>query len=252
MLAYREAGMTPHERALVTELFDRLSPLENNRRDPDAERLIAEGVARAPNAVYALVQTVLLQDEALKEAQRRLGEAPEPGDGFLDPLRRQSADRGSVPSVPAASKWNNGGAISRFAEQPGAPNADARQTQGYAPQASGQGSSFLGTAAAAALGFVGGNLLFGALRNMGGGSSSAFASPSGGTSDQRGPWSDASQGELARDAGLNDIGNDRDAGRSVGLFGGGNDDNAPDANDDDSFDSDDGFDGGGDSGMSDA
>ena len=78
--------MTPHERALVTELFDRLATLENTRRDPEAERLIADGVRRAPNAIYGLVQTVLLQDEALKQAEARLRDAGVVGSegGFLD------------------------------------------------------------------------------------------------------------------------------------------------------------------------
>lgn len=47
--------MTPQERQLVTELFDRLAQLENNPRDPDAEDLIAELWDKAPNASYALV-----------------------------------------------------------------------------------------------------------------------------------------------------------------------------------------------------
>jgi uncharacterized protein len=66
--------MTPQESELVKALFDRLSQLETAQRDPEAERLIAQGLARAPNAVYALVQTVLLQDEALKRANARIEE----------------------------------------------------------------------------------------------------------------------------------------------------------------------------------
>ena len=54
--------MTPEERSLVTELFDRLATLEDSRRDPDAERLIQDGLRQAPNATYALVQTALVQD----------------------------------------------------------------------------------------------------------------------------------------------------------------------------------------------
>jgi hypothetical protein len=46
--------MTPQEQELVNELFDRLAKLESNPRDPDAERLIADGLRRAPHAVYAL------------------------------------------------------------------------------------------------------------------------------------------------------------------------------------------------------
>ncbi|MFZ0125784.1 MAG: DUF2076 family protein, partial [Xanthobacteraceae bacterium] len=37
--------MTPQERELVTALFDRLAALESNQRDPEAERLIAQGSA---------------------------------------------------------------------------------------------------------------------------------------------------------------------------------------------------------------
>ena len=58
--------MTPQEQELVNELLDRLAELEGNPRDSDAERLIADGLRRAPHAVYALVQTALVQDEALK------------------------------------------------------------------------------------------------------------------------------------------------------------------------------------------
>ena len=66
--------MTPQEQELVNELFDRLAKLESSSRDPNAERLIADGLGRAPHAVYALVQTALVQDEALKRANARIEE----------------------------------------------------------------------------------------------------------------------------------------------------------------------------------
>ena len=66
--------MTPQERQLIDDLFDRLSRLENSPRDPDAQAAIAQGLRTAPNAVYALVQTVLVQDEALKRAHERIQE----------------------------------------------------------------------------------------------------------------------------------------------------------------------------------
>src|SRR3974377_1980675 len=104
--------MTPQERELVDELFDRLAKLESTPRDGDAERAIIEGLRRAPNATYALVQTALVQDEALKRAdariralEARLGEdgAPQQG-GFLDSMRdallgRRDPPRGPVPPV---------------------------------------------------------------------------------------------------------------------------------------------------------
>jgi hypothetical protein len=58
--------MTPQERQLVEDLCDRLAQLEKAPRDGEAERVIAEGLRRAPNAIYPMVQTVLVQDEALK------------------------------------------------------------------------------------------------------------------------------------------------------------------------------------------
>jgi len=66
--------MTPEERNLIIDLFDRLATLEDAQRDPDAERLIRDGLRQAPNAPYALVQTVLVQDEALKRADERIRE----------------------------------------------------------------------------------------------------------------------------------------------------------------------------------
>ncbi len=64
--------MTPTERSLVMDLFDRLAAAENAERDPEAERVISDGLRRAPNAVYALVQTTLVQDEALRRADAHI------------------------------------------------------------------------------------------------------------------------------------------------------------------------------------
>ena len=107
--------MTPQEQELVKELFDRLAQLESNPRDPSAERLIADGLRDAPHAVYALVQTALVQDEALKRANARIeelqaqigGEERQHG-GFLDSVRDavlgRREPRGSVPSVHSQSQ----------------------------------------------------------------------------------------------------------------------------------------------------
>src|SRR5689334_12417968 len=103
--------MTPQERQMMAQLFDRLATLENSPRDPDAEAMIREGFRRAPNAAYALTQTVLLQDEALKAANARIqqyeGGAPQEPErprGFLDSMRDslfgRAQPRRSVPRVP--------------------------------------------------------------------------------------------------------------------------------------------------------
>src|SRR5262249_30712614 len=119
--------MTPEERNLVIELFDRLATLEDAQRDPEAERLIKDGLRQAPNALYALVQTVLVQDEALKRADARIGEleggaeaetAPRDNSflgGVRESLFGRREGRGSVPSVRPAetapgmsSAWRTG------------------------------------------------------------------------------------------------------------------------------------------------
>ena len=84
--------MTPQDRELVAELFDRLASLESAPRDPEAEQVIAEGLRRAPHALYPLVQTVLLQDEALKAADARIRD----NDG------KQPIDKPVVKDGPAA------------------------------------------------------------------------------------------------------------------------------------------------------
>jgi len=187
--------MTPQERQLVDELFDRLAQLESAPRDAQAERAIAEGLARAPNAIYPLVQTVLVQDEALKRADARIREltgedANAPAGGFLDSMRQAFTGRGSATSVPSVRsiapdpRWNSGNALAATAPAPG--------------------GSFLGTAAASAAGVICGALLLNSISSMfGHHGGSAFAALPPGNS----PWDTSAAGsDLARDAGFNDIG----------------------------------------------
>ncbi|RQH06689.1 DUF2076 domain-containing protein [Bradyrhizobium sp. RP6] len=229
--------MTPQERQLVDDLFDRLSKLENAPRDPDAVAAISDGLRKAPGAVYALVQTTLLQDEALKRAHDRIqqleaAQAPEPAQsgGFLDTMRDTlfggSPSRGSVPNVPPREQrpvWNTGQAMQQTQPGYGQPPYGQAYGQGPgpgygAPPVGGGGGSFLGTAAAAAAGVVGGSLLLSSIRGMMGGShQQAFGDTT--IIEERGggaggsPWggSDQSGGSLSRDAGLNDIGSNRDS-----------------------------------------
>jgi uncharacterized protein len=254
--------MTPEERNLVSELFDRLATLEDAPRDPDAERLIRDGLRQAPNAPYALVQTVLVQDEALKRADARMRElesaAPsdaEPRDtsflgGMRDSLFGKREGRGSVPSVRPADAaamspaWQTG-----TQPQPmPAPQPMPGMAAG-APMPS--GGSFLGNAAAAAAGVIGGSMLLSGIRSMMGsphGAQAAALDPASGTSGAS-PWGGSGSGELSREAGLNDIGRaapsaDNSAGRGYGALDDSGTDDAQGDQGGDDFD-DDGFDDGG-------
>jgi hypothetical protein len=274
--------MTPQERQLVDELFDRLSQVESAPRDPDASNAIAQGSRKAPNAVYALVQTVLLQDEALKRANHRIqeleqgqaGEQNQSG-GFLDSMRDtilgQSQSRGSVPNVPPPVPnrpvWNSGQVLQQsqspghydqgpYDQGPYGQGSYGQRSygQGYAQGPSGQpygasqppfgggGGSFLGTAAAAAAGMVGGSLLLNSIRSMMGGHHYGVAD-AGATGDKSSnPQSDQSDSALARDAGINDIGSSGQRGVSDDGARAGLFDQASNDDDDSDHDSD-GFDG---------
>jgi uncharacterized protein len=267
--------MTPQERQLIADLFQRLASLENNPRDPDAEAMIREGLRRAPNAVYSLVQSVLVQDEALKAANNRIQDyeqqlqqlqqqqlqpqqqqQQQPPRGFLDSMRDsifgRDEPRGSVPRVPQAGAP---------AGRPDPWGQQGYQPQGYQPQGyppgyqggapmqpqPGGGGSFLGTAAAAAAGMVGGSLLMSGIRSamaghQGGPASRAF--DGFGSDGERPSAGSAVNSDLARDAGLDDIAGGRGGGggtQRAGLFDNAQDDDAVyDDSDDNSDDSDDG------------
>jgi len=198
--------MTPEERNLVIELFDRLATLEDAPRDPDAERLIRDGLRQAPNAPYALVQTVLVQDEALKRANARIQEL-EGGDAtagqggsFLDSMRgalfgRDPGGRGSVPSVRTGATGDP--------YPPAGPYATPYPPAYGAPS---PGGSFLGNAAATAAGVIGGSLLLDGIRSaFGHGHSYAGAyEPAAPTHS---PWNNsAADSDLARQADLQSLG----------------------------------------------
>ncbi len=239
--------MTPQERQLVDELFDRLAKLEEAPRDPDAERAIIDGLRRSPNAPYALVQTVLVQDEALKRANARIealetgGPQPQESRGFLDNMRdalfgREEPRRGSVPNARTGGLGSSGAWGGTGASAPPSPPAGygappAGYGYGPSPSPFGSGGSFLGTAAASAAGVIGGAMLLNGIRSMFGHSYGGYGGGYGPGAYDPGaslgsPWGggSAANSDLAREAGIDDIGssrsapNDDDSGGRAGLF----------------------------------
>jgi len=175
--------MTPQERQLVDDLFDRLAKVESAPRDADASAAIQDGLRKAPNAIYALVQTVLVQDEALKRADARIQEleqahAPEQAQsgGFLDSMRDtifgKEQPRGSVPNVPPPVPnrpvWNSGQVLQqsqgRYDQYDQGP-----YPQGY-PQGGGFGQGNFGQGGFGQGGFGGPGGGFGSPFGGGGGS----------------------------------------------------------------------------------
>ena len=123
--------LTRDDREAIEGLFGRLEEAERraNPRDPEAEALIRQKIAAQPAAPYYLAQTVVVQQQALKQAERRIEE--------LESRGREPARRGGP--------WDSG------------PVRDDRRdnrASGY-----GQGGGFLAGAAQTALGVAGGMML---------------------------------------------------------------------------------------------
>jgi uncharacterized protein len=68
--------LTREDRNAIDGLFDRLTEAERRGgpRDAEAEAYIRSKIAAHPAAPYYLAQTVVVQQEALKEAERRMEE----------------------------------------------------------------------------------------------------------------------------------------------------------------------------------
>src|SRR5215212_7142388 len=85
--------MNHEERQVITDIFDRLRQVENQPRDPEAERFIADKLRLQPYAPYAMAQAIYIQEQALAnlnaEVERLRAEVehlrrqPQGGGGFL-------------------------------------------------------------------------------------------------------------------------------------------------------------------------
>jgi hypothetical protein len=125
--------MTPHEQNLILKVADEVRTADRATVDREAERLIRAEVAAQPHAAYILTQRVIVQDLALQQARARIEE--------LEGRLRQAG--GSI--EPA------GGSAAPAAAPPGGGRSGV--------------GDFLKTAAAAAAGTIGGQLIYDGLRD---------------------------------------------------------------------------------------
>jgi hypothetical protein len=179
--------MTPQERDLITHLLERLKQAGGQPKDAEAEGLIRQAVAEQPDMAYYLVQTVLIQDMALANAQTKitdlehqLADAAKPAappTSFLGGLLGRGAPASAAPaagSVPSSGPW------SRPAPAPQPPQYQQPQAQPWAgqpamapgmmaqsmPMMASGGSGFLRSAATTAAGIAGGALLFEGIQSL--------------------------------------------------------------------------------------
>ncbi len=140
--------MTEEERRLITDFVRRAVSARNDPIDPEADRLLAELFVQYPEARYRIAQMAFFGEHALAEATNRirelewqLQEAQQPR-GFFGGLVGGAPARGQPPPPAHAPGWRPG----LFSQQPG--------------------GSFLGTAAATALGVLGGLMIGQAIASM--------------------------------------------------------------------------------------
>jgi uncharacterized protein len=136
------------DRRAIEGLFLRLREVERRAdlRDPEAEALIREEIARQPGAPYYMAQTILVQEHALEIAERRIRELED--------------------EVGRAGRRDVAGGIER---QRGPWDRDQQLDRGA--------GGFLAGAAQTALGVTGGILIGSAIASMfGGGTANAAES----------------------------------------------------------------------------
>ena len=146
--------MTPSEQNLIEDLFNRIRSLGLTDHDAEADALINRLMQQTPDAAYALVQSVLVQDQALREAHQHIRELEE----------RQSADNAgsSFLGTPARQRWG------RSPTGPSVPPPSAAEPQAAynAPAQESQAGSFMRGALQTAAGVAGGALLFEGVRSL--------------------------------------------------------------------------------------
>lgn len=176
--------MTPEERNLISGLFDRMRAQGPIDKEREADALIGTQFRQNPDAGYMLVQSVLIQEQALNAASDRVQQlearvrdlesasrnaSQSSGGSFLGGLfgGGNRAAPTSVPQTrPANSPWG------QSAGQPMQPQYQQPPMQqgGYAqPAPARAGGGFMAQAMTTAAGVAGGMLAANAISNMLGG-----------------------------------------------------------------------------------
>ncbi len=188
--------MTPDERQMIADLFERMRSFGPVDKDYEADQLIAQLMRQSPDAAYKLVQSVLVQENTIEETGQRVQELEDQVRYLEDQLQRQQApaprsggsflggSRGAPPrpaqgSVPVTNRSGGLGQASA-APPPSSPwgqqDRGNQQDRGYQqppmqPQQPARGGGFFRSAMATAAGVAGGIFAANAIKDMMGGNS---------------------------------------------------------------------------------
>ncbi|WP_306753100.1 DUF2076 domain-containing protein [Paracoccus actinidiae] len=179
--------MDHNDRQAIEGLFGKLGQAAQAQphRDPEAEALISDLIARNPGAAYYMAQTVMVQEQALNAAQdhiQKLQHQPQPqpqqGGGLLGRLfggGQPQAPRPMAHRPPSAAYGQTRQGYSQ------APQGYGQSPQGGSPWNSGRpaggGGGFMAGAAQTAMGVAGGVLLGNTIGGMFAGDAAAAEAP---------------------------------------------------------------------------
>ncbi|HEY5740906.1 MAG TPA: DUF2076 domain-containing protein [Terrimicrobiaceae bacterium] len=169
--------MTPDERALISNLFDRLNQVAAQPKDAEAADFIRGKISEQPAAPYLLVQSTLVMQQALAAAQSRIaalekqlaGSNQEGGGSFLSGVANLLSGGQPSPQPPPLRPLQT-------------PPPLPRQSSFAPPSGAGSGG-FLQSALSTAAGVAGGAMLFQGIQNLMGHNPGPFAglsAPGGG------------------------------------------------------------------------
>jgi hypothetical protein len=188
--------MDRNDQQAIDGLFSKLAQVEQQSapRDAESERFIQQRIGQQPGAPYYMAQTIVVQEQALEAAQRRIEELEYQasqqrggGGGFFSAMFGNNAQ----PQRPAPQQntYNQ--------PAPGSPwgNQGAGYGQGGMPVQQRAGGGFLAGAAQTAMGVAGGVLLGNAIAGMFGGDEAQAAEAPAAQPDAEAPADDMDFGD---------------------------------------------------------
>ncbi|MBK1836074.1 DUF2076 domain-containing protein [Azospirillum sp. YIM B02556] len=225
--------MDQTERQIIDDLFAKLHQAEaqSGPRDPEAEALIRERIARQPAAPYLMAQSIVMMEQALaasqgrnEELERQLRErsaapAPTPaqsgGGGLFGSLFGGSSRPAPQPSYPAAapaaamppgSPW--GRPPAGAGAPAGTPAYGDPRVAAYAQQPR-AGGGFMAGAMQTAAGVAGGMLIGSALSSMFSGGEAMASEAAGAATDAATAATDHAE-QAVEDSGWSDFGGEEE------------------------------------------
>ena len=192
--------MNTQERDMLNAFLTQLTQAQVGAKEPEADTLIAQALAKQPNAGYLLVQRAMQLDFVLQQSQAKVAELqaqlerqkPAAQASFLNDVHAWGRGPSATPAgqnpVSAAAAGPSGSPAMAKPAAAGAPVAAAAPAPAAAAPTP-WGSSMMGTVATTAAGVVAGSFLYSGIQSLMGNHNSGGAFGAGNKHDNQQPAS---------------------------------------------------------------